>query len=247
MEDLMKDPMQSPPESPFEALKVSRPPRAVWPVRFLLAKGAACATALGATALSVGYLFLPSAVNDPVSLLLAAGAIGICGAVFHSAAKRALCFLTPVRSMRTLAGCLLQALREAGFLVTTQDFRLLICRSREGVECALEGGTLPEKRMFACSLGEMLSPIDNPRYVLLRKANGKKRGTAGFVQSYACPTAMSEPQYAERLAFRLSRAMGAIEAVDTRYQSGCAILQYCKEFSYINRGASRGTRQQRRK
>jgi len=227
--------MGNPVGSPLEALKVSRPPRSVWPVRFLLAKSAACALALGVTALSVGYLFLPSAATDATSLLLAVGVVGVCGTVFHGAAKRALCFLTPTRSMRTLAGCLLQSLCEAGFLVTCQDFHLTICRRSGVIECVLEGGTLPEKRVFACSLGEMLSPINNPRYVLLRKAHGKKRGAGGFVQSYACPIAMNEPQNAELLAYRLSRALGTIEAVDTRYPNGHIILEYCKELSYINR------------
>ena len=222
-------------ETPPKALNVSRPPRGVWPVRFLLAKSVSCGAALGAIGLCAGYLLLPSAINDAGALLMTSGVAGICGTVVLNAARRGLCFLTPSRSMRTLAGCLLQAMREAGLLVTG-EFRLLVRRNGGKIECALEGGTQPEKWMFTRSLGEMLSPIDNPRYVFLRKATGKKRGTGAFVHSYACPMVMSEPQNAERLAYRLSRAMGGVEAVDTCRQDGRAILGLCKQLSHMNKG-----------
>jgi len=222
-------------DSPPELYKVSRPPRRVWPVRYLLAKCASCGIALLVMGLCVGYLLLPSAVNDATSLLLTAGITGICGTVLHGAAKRILCFVTPLRSMRTLAHCLLQSMRDAGFLVTG-EFRLLVQSQKGEIECAVEGGTPPERRVFAHALHEMLSPIDHPRYVFLRKAQGKKRGVSAFVQSYACPLAMNESHNAELLAYRLSQAMGSVEAIDTRYPEGRTILQYCKEFSYMNRG-----------
>ncbi|MCL2810902.1 MAG: hypothetical protein FWD25_03325 [Clostridia bacterium] len=229
--------MDNPQETPSEICTVSRPTRGVWPVRYLLAKVASCGITLSIMGLCVGYLFLPSAINDVTSVLLAVGVTGICCTVLHGAVKRFLCFLTPKRSMRTLAGCLLQSMQEAGFLVTG-EFRLLVRREGREIQCALEGGTPPEKRVFAHSLHEMLSPIGSPRYVLLRKAQGKKRRVSAFVQSYACPLAMNQPQNAELLAYRLSRAMGGVEAVDTRYPEGRAILQYCKELSHINKGGT---------
>jgi len=224
-------------DSPPEMLKVSRPLRGVWPVRYVLAKSVSCGITLGIIGLCVGYLLLPSAINDATSLLLAVGVVGICCTVLHGAVKRILCFLTPKRSMCTLAGCLLQAMGDAGFLVTG-EFGLLVCRQGDTIQCVLEGGTLPEKRVFTHALHEMLSPMDNPRYVLLRKAQGKKRGVSAFAQSYACPLAMNQPQNAQLLAYRLSKAMGGVEAVDTRYPEGRKILQYCKALSYINKGGT---------
>lgn len=223
---------------PQQPLRVSRPPRGVWPVRFLLAKGASCGASLGVMGLCAGYLLLPSALNEASSLLLTAGLAVICCTVMRNAARRGLCFLTPVRSMRTLAGCLLQAMREAD-LLTTEEFQFLVCRNRGKIECVLEGGTYPQRWMFARSLGELLSPIRDPRYVFLRKATGKKRGTGAFVLSYACPAVMSEPRNAELLACRLSRVMGNVEAVDTCRPDGRAILQICKQLSYINKGGRR--------
>ena len=223
--------------SETEAMETVRAPRAVWPVRFALAKGASCAAALGAMGLSAAYLFLPSAATDSASLLLALGVASIGGTMLHSAARRAFRFCTPARSMRTLAGCLLLSLREAG-LVRTEGLRILIRRNKGALECMLESGTPFERSVFALSLCEMLSPIDNPRYVLLQGARGKKRGAGGYMHSYACPAVMSEPQYAERLAYRLSQAMGGVEAVDTRSPSGRDVLRCCKRFSYMNRGAA---------
>jgi len=207
-------------------------------VRYLLLRCAAGVIALGAMAVSVAYLFLPAAIHDAASLLLALGMITIGGSALTNAVKRAFRFMTPYRAVRTLAGCLLLALREADF-VHTEDSRFLVRRRAGTIECELEGGTSDERVLFAVSLREFLSPIEDPQYVLIKRAYGKRRGAGAYIHSYACPAALGESLNAGLLARRLSDAMGGMEAVNTRRPEGNEVLRRCRRLSYLNRRAVR--------
>jgi hypothetical protein len=74
-------------------------------------------------------------------------------------------------SMKQIGKALLKALVEAEAIETRSSQLRVIARRREYgfVTCSLKGGTTRERSVFLEALQELMSAIDNPRYVLVRK------------------------------------------------------------------------------
>ena len=98
-----------------------------------------------------------------------------------------------------------------------------------GVECSLEGASVREENLFASALGELLSPLDNPRYLFIRTLP-----LLGFTirlpsQSYACPSLLgTKKETAELLRKELEKSGDRFELVYTRSEEGRKQLLACR-------------------
>lgn len=75
------------------------------------------------------------------------------------------------KDIQQIGEALLNSLIKAG-VVYTDNSKLKVETSVDrwgAVFCHLEGGTTFEKSTFINSLQEVIAPIDNPRYVIIRK------------------------------------------------------------------------------
>ena len=102
------------------------------------------------------------------SALAAIAALPKCGKAFWLFLRHG-----PVgSSMKQTGKALLKALIAADIMETKSSGLRVIAERRDYgvVTCTLKGGTTRERSVFLEALGEMLSPLDNPRYMLLRKA-----------------------------------------------------------------------------
>ena len=89
--------------------------------------------------------------------------------------------------------------------------------------------------MFAKAMGELLSPIDDPRYLLIGTKGISKITSRNYVQSYACPSIIAvNKETAEVLARNLKKTGGKFELVFTRSEQGRKELFKCRKLSYIN-------------
>lgn len=139
---------------------------------------------------------------------------------------------SPEKSISTLAGAVLATLKELGE-IDSRDARLSVRKRENFVECSLTGGTQREKSVFSKAVTEMLSPIDDPRYIFVAKE------TLGhdWTRSYACPSVIgNKKENAEVLASRL-RGAGKFDLVYTRNEEGRKALFHCRRNSYINLNA----------
>ena len=77
----------------------------------------------------------------------------------------------------------------------------------------------------------MLSPIENPRYLLIAKNIFKKYN---YKLSFACPSAIGKKkEYVEVLAKHLKLAARGFEPVFTHCESGRRLILKCRKKSYI--------------
>lgn len=144
--------------------------------------------------------------------------------------------ISPTRSIKTMANALLKALKKIGE-IESNNARVFVSANKYDLNilCSLQNATEREKNVFAKALSEMLSPIDNPRYVIIRKS---KLGTRKYIQSYACPSVVaSKKETAEIFSHYLSKAAGKFELVYTRNEEGNKALLKCRKHSYINANA----------
>ncbi len=142
-----------------------------------------------------------------------------------------LTFVNPVRRIHLLAKCILEAMQECNLI--SSDTRVKVEAENQGIWIRTEllNASVHDQNLFHGAMKELLSPIENPRYLLL-----PKRKMIGYQYSFAlaCPEVLgAKKEYAECLAKKLKHSMGKLEAVYTRTENGRKLILTCRRASYI--------------
>lgn len=208
-----------------EVVEVSEVPVTVQPAKAIYKNR------LGAVLLSVGLAiallmvllggFFGKLIGLAVSIPLAVLLIGRL--IFISANS------SPEKSISTLADAIMHTLKDIGE-IESGNVRIYRADSNT-VSCALEKASAREKMVFSNAITQMLSPIDDPRYIMVYK------GKLGhdWSRSYACPAVIGKnKETAEILTRHLKRKSGNFELVFTRSEQGRKALFYARKHSYIN-------------
>ena len=167
-------------------------------------------------------------------------AVGLAGDL-----RRTLGSVTPEKTLKRLGNALLEAMRESG-AIASADAALTITRCGEGVECSLDKASAREKNLFAEAMGELLSPLDNPRYMLVRRLPVFGFSVRMPSQSYACPTLLgTKKETAELLKKQLEKHGDRFELVYTRNEEGRKALLECRRAANEGRIKAKVTRARR--
>ncbi len=143
---------------------------------------------------------------------------------------------SPEKTVANISGAVLRTLKEIGE-IESRGATVSVKKSEKQntVSCSLEKATVREKNVFAKAIGELLSPIDDPRYILIGTKGISKLTSRNYVQSYACPSIIAvNKETAKILAKNLKSAGGKFELVFTRNEQGRKELFKCRKYSYIN-------------
>lgn len=137
---------------------------------------------------------------------------------------------TPERSIKQIGRAVLEALEYEGSIDQQAGvFRVYADRNGDGtVFCWIGGGTGKEQATFLRALREILSPIDNPRYLLARRKIWKV-----FREDYfAVPDVLArKKEVAEMFTQRWKRLVGPVELVYTRTPEGRKLLLRARNHS----------------
>ena len=146
-------------------------------------------------------------------------------------------YISPRKTIETMSFCLLETLKEIGE-VRSPGARTEIMSDPDGsrILCGIAGATLHEKKIFSEAIREMLSTIDNPRYLLIKRNRLFFFTVSRYGQSYACPSVIGVRQEnVDKLTRRLRQMSGSFAYIYTRSEKGRAALIKCRRHSYINR------------
>jgi superfamily II DNA or RNA helicase len=130
---------------------------------------------------------------------------------------------TPERSIKQIGSAVLESLSFAGVIdESAANFRIYANRNEDGtVYCWIAGGSGREQAIYLRALREVLSPVDNPRYLLARKKLWRFFGEDYFV----VPDLLARKKaFAEFFAKRWGRRVGPVQLVYTRTPEGRKIL-----------------------
>ena len=152
-----------------------------------------------------------------------------CGIISSKILKH----ISPQRSVTTYSECVLKTLKEAGLI---GDGELKVDGDAEGtaISISLANASVHDQNVFHTAIGQMLSPIENPRYLLIPK------GIFGYRYrgALACPEIIgAKREYADILAAELKKSAGKIDAVYTRTERGRKLILKCWRNSYITQNA----------
>ncbi len=217
-----------------EVMEVTEAPPQVVPRAFVLTN-LLYETVLGII-LSIIIRGIASAMSATDSLLLAVSGLAVI-LLMGLGFKKLLAFISPRRTIETLSRCILETLRQMKAVRSFEaDVDIQADETNAYIQCGIQGATLREKKLFADAVRELLTSIDNPRYLLIKKLRLPFHSVWRYSQSYACPSVIGAKQeYVDILMRLLKRKSGAFGYVYTRSEAGRWALLRCRRRSYINR------------
>lgn len=160
----------------------------------------------------------------------------MCGYFFIVGLFRIFRYLSPRKTIETLSQCVLNTLKDI-HEIESMDARVKTDSDGLGmyIYSCITNATLHEKYVFAEATRELLSAIDNPRYVLVKKYGIMGLSIKNYAHSYACPSVIAaKKEYAEIFAEYLRKSTGSFSLLYTRNEKGRKELLKCRKRSYIN-------------
>lgn len=187
----------------------------------------------------IGIIFLLSSGLRGTEFTIA-GIIVLCFAAFYglSYLKNYLSFIlnhtTPKQSFTSLSKAVLRTFKD---LEEIQDgARLNIKESDQGDICvSIKNATLHEQNIFNDAMRELLSPMDNPRYIIIKKRVFNKK-KYDYKYSFACPKKFAiNNENVETFKQNLIKSIGNIDIKYVYSEEGRKLLVKCQKESFISR------------
>ncbi len=145
--------------------------------------------------------------------------------------KRSLIHSSPVHSMKQLGIAVYKTLNECELIAHSTRVEATLDKNALFVTLKLNNASVRAQNIFNTAMAEMLSPIQNPRYILIAKHFGEKYD---YRLSFACPTVIGKrKEYVEILADKLKRLTANFVPVYTHKEEGRKLILKCRKRSYI--------------
>ncbi len=154
----------------------------------------------------------------------------ICYVGYKIGVKMILHF-NPARSVKTIGVAVYRTLIECGCISSSAKVETNEDKYLRYIGISLRNASIHDQNIFNTAMAEMLSPIDNPRYVLIKQQIFSKYN---YRYSFACPSIIGKKkEYVEVLAEKLKYSIGKFVPIYTRNENGRALILKCRKGSYI--------------
>lgn len=150
---------------------------------------------------------------------------------------RILPLISPEKTIRTFARALLSALVETGIVKSLEAVPSIVAKDKgTTIDCSLKNASFREKVLFRNAMAELLSPVDDSRYLLIRREFILGIPVSDFGRSYACPSILGgKKENAVVFQKCLKELHSPYTLVYTRSEKGRKDLLKCRRKSYVNR------------
>lgn len=168
--------------------------------------------------------------SSPIALVTLA-AIVLLAIILLRAIKIASAHLNPAKSIKALGNAVYKTLCECGLISPSAKLDISAPKELYYVILSLRNASIHDQNIFNTAMSEMLSPIENPRYILISKS---RLGFYNYMLSYACPSAIGKnKKCVEVLAKNLKLSTGSFEPVYAHRENGRRLILKCRKHSYI--------------
>lgn len=179
-------------------------------------------------------VFSLEAVTTGVGVFLVALEVVVLYALYKIL-RKIIMHITPARSIKTLGESVYRTLMELNLLspgarvITEKDDDLQL------IALMLENASIRDQNVFNTAMEELLSPIENPRYILIKM---DMFGRYDYKCSYACPSVIGKKkEYVQVFKKHLRYDTGDFDLVYTHREDGMKFILKCRKNSYITHNA----------
>ena len=124
-----------------------------------------------------------------------------------------------------------QTLCECDLISRAAEVKTNLHKELYFVETYLKNASVHDQNIFNTAMTELLSPIENPRYLLIAE---NRFGYYNYKLSFACPSVIGKrKECVEIFAEKLKSTTGNFKAVYTYREGGREQILKCRKQSYI--------------
>ncbi len=171
--------------------------------------------------------------NSFIGVLLSLLAGGVVGWALYRVLATVIMHINPARSIQTLGMAVYRTLCACELISPSAR---IVCheeRDLSFVALHLRNASIHDQNVFNTAMAEMLSPIENPRYILISKNIFKQYN---YNLSFACPSVIGKKkEYVAILAQKLKAFTGTFEPVYTHKEDGRRLILKCRRHSYVTK------------
>lgn len=182
--------------------------------------------------LGIVIMAVSGAVGGFVGFIISAAAIVFCIKKASFVVKNS----SAEKTVLALSKAVLKTLQQLKLIETSSKAKITVSLSSDGKSLSVSLDNAPErdKKVFIKAVSELLSPIDDPRYVIVGVRRIFKSEVPDYVNSFACPSVIGvNKESAELLGKNLRAASGKFKLVYTKSENGRKILNECKKMSRL--------------
>lgn len=143
--------------------------------------------------------------------------------------------ISPSHSFIAIGKAILKTFKE---LKMIQGGAKLFVREDElkiSTEIAIKKATLHEQNLFNTAITELLSPMKNPKYIIIKK---NIHGHYDYNYSFACPTSLAKnAEIVNVFKDKLKHAIGSMDVKFVYTEDGRKLLVKCRKRSFITRNS----------
>lgn len=186
------------------------------------------------TVLGIVLIAASSAIGGIAGFIISAVAFVFCMKKASFVVKNS----SVEKTVTGLSRAVLKTLQQLKLVESSPKVKLNVSLSSDGknVCVSLTGAPERDKKVFLKAIGELLSPIDDPRYVIVGIKKLFNSPVRDYVNSFACPAAFGvNKESAELFGKNLKSPAGNFELVYTRSENGRKILNECKKLSRLQK------------
>lgn len=135
------------------------------------------------------------------------------------------------KSIKNLASAVLRTLKDIDLIQSNCSVKVKVDDLNVLISTTLVNGTVREQNIFNTAIKELLSPIENPRYLIIKKAMIK---LYDYKISFACPSVIGQKkEYVELFLDELKMDLGKMDIIYTRNEDGRKMILKCRKKSFI--------------
>ncbi|MBQ4560225.1 MAG: DEAD/DEAH box helicase family protein [Tyzzerella sp.] len=151
--------------------------------------------------------------------------------LIYNGTKKMVIHSNPANSIKTLGVAIYKTLCECDLIASSAKVETFTHKQLYSVSLYLRNASIHDQNIFNTAMAEMLSPIKNPRYVLIAKTRPNRYN---YELSFACPSIIGKKkEYVEILSKKLKDTTGNFEPVYTHREEGRKLILKCRKKSYI--------------
>lgn len=151
--------------------------------------------------------------------------------VLYYSAKKIILHSNPANSIKTLGRAVYKTLCECELISPSAKVEIAEHNQLYFVTLQLRNASIHDQNIFNKAMAEMLSPIENPRYILIAKTIFNRYN---YELSFACPSIIGKKkEYVQVLTKQLKSITGNFEPVYTYRENGRKLILKCRKQSYI--------------
>lgn len=144
--------------------------------------------------------------------------------------------ISPKKSIHSMAKAVLNTLIRMGIISENVKLKIITDRNNIYIMPKLSNATIHEQNVFNTAMQELLSPIDNPKYVIVKRSLWRFIQKYDYSVSFACPSVIYKTKDSKKiLEEEVKKHIGDMDVVYCYNEKGRKIMNKSRQFSFISR------------